>query len=654
MILDPGAHIDPEGHIDSDAAIGVLGLLAGALFERFTLQRNLVDLDDTCLHLTTALSLSPNDALRAPILAKLGTGVSTRFDMIGRMSDLDKAIQYHRQSLRLVGIEKLPSWCGTDIVQEVIDIGDQARKPLPDGHPSLVGIEHNLAFLHLHTAEPMLERAFFLFRQAVGEETGSAKERLSVAVDWSSCARSYGHPSTEDAYSHAMQQLNRCLVAYSTVDSQHEFLARPLTCIECSNLIADAASFAIQNEHYNKAVEIIEQGRTFIWSRMRRYHHPLDQLRRADSIRAAEFQRLSGDIERFAVTFESGSFSIPFSGTLSAHISFTPTRSPFHWHRELAEEWRNKLDNIRANVPGFRDFLQPLPFLRLWRAAVDGPVIIINHSSHRSDALVIIKKSQTVLCVPLPGDLDALWRLQESIGTHTYLYRSSTQMRIFGVREGVNRTENNTVYVLRGVWRGIVEPIVTLLRSHGVPEMSRIWWCPTGMLGILPIHAAGPYSPGSGKDVPDIYISSYTPTLSVLITAREVLKGADDHTPNLLFVGVSSSPRFTSLPSVRVECDVTRTFVPQGKTLLDEKVRSKNVLAELPNHSWVHFASHAAHSIDQPFDSSIILYDEEEFQLREFMMAHSTHARLAILSACDSAALSKSTPDEVLHLSAAI
>ncbi|KAJ7443596.1 CHAT domain-containing protein [Mycena galericulata] len=759
---------------DPRASLGVLTLLAGALFKRFTLQRNLDDLDATCDYLITALALYPNDIRCAPTLTKLGVAFSTRFEMVGRMSDLEKAIQYHRQSLALipaedenrptslhhlandlvkrfehlednsdldealelqreclqllpetdpmlvlalvsigrtlivrvrrftgqpsideqsdisnavqyhrdalalcpleppsqrspqnsaqrvmclssfvfclrVGVEKLSGWRGTDVVEEAIHYGTEVQTLLPEGHPSLVGIQRDLGFLHLHLAEPSLDRAFHLFRRAVGEETGSAKDRLSAAVDWASSARLYGHPSTEDAYSAAMQQLNRCLVAYSTVDSQHEFLARPLTRMECATLVADAASFAIDHDRTKQAVEIIEQGRTFIWSRMRGYRHPLDQLRQADRDRAEEFQRLSGEVERFAVTFDSTSFSSSLFHTFYGTSTTGPVLTGSLLRRKLASQWREKLEDIRANVAGFREFLHPLPFLRLRRAAVDGPVIILNHSSHRSDALIVLKKAQAPICVPLPGDMGALWRLQDAIGGYMYV-RSA---RLFSNKEGIPRTEENTAVFLRAIWRGIVEPIVAALRLHGILEMSRIWWCPTGMLGTFPVHAAGQYD-GAARNLPDLYISSYTPTLSALITAREALKGDNGDTPNLLIVGASGTTGYSPLPHVHRECEIARSFVPDGKDLLDSEAKSATVLAELPNHSWVHFASHAVQSIRQPLDSSIILHDNELLRLRHFMMAHPPRARLAFLSACESAAVSTSTPDEVLHLSAAI
>ena len=54
-----------------------------------------------------------------------------------------------------------------------------------------------------------------------------------------------------------------------------------------------------------------------------------------------------------------------------------------------------------------------------------------------------------------------------------------------------------------------------------------MWWCPTGPLTILPIHAAGHHADSVSGTTPtkqsvlDRVVSSYAPTLSALIRARQ-------------------------------------------------------------------------------------------------------------------------------------
>ena len=52
-------------------------------------------------------------------------------------------------------------------------------------------------------------------------------------------------------------------------------------------------------------------------------------------------------------------------------------------------------------------------------------------------------------------------------------------------------------------------------------ELLHMWWCTTGVLTFLPIHATGIYRKKAfpGSKLLDFVVSSYTPTLSSLITA---------------------------------------------------------------------------------------------------------------------------------------
>ena len=53
-------------------------------------------------------------------------------------------------------------------------------------------------------------------------------------------------------------------------------------------------------------------------------------------------------------------------------------------------------------------------------------------------------------------------------------------------------------------------------------DPPRIWWCATGPLAFLLIHAAGIYNKGkTGLNISDYVVSSYTPTLTALINATE-------------------------------------------------------------------------------------------------------------------------------------
>lgn len=81
------------------------------------------------------------------------------------------------------------------------------------------------------------------------------------------------------------------------------------------------------------------------------------------------------------------------------------------------------------------------------------------------------------------------------------------------------------------------------------------------------------------------------------------------------------------------------------------------VIGDLHKHSWVHFACHG-HQNPEPFHSSFELSAVSRgghLKILDIIAARLPDAQLAFLSACHGAAGDiKGTPDEVLHLAAAL
>lgn len=103
--------------------------------------------------------------------------------------------------------------------------------------------------------------------------------------------------------------------------------------------------------------------------------------------------------------------------------------------------------------------------------------------------------------------------------------------------------------------------------------------CPTSTLYALPIHAAGPQLP-KRHNLPDIYVSSYTPTFSALIQAREgIRKGyARSATPSLLVV----APPNSTIPMGEKEVQIIRDTpnIPLN-CIFDERTAAVVILSNL-------------------------------------------------------------------------
>lgn len=212
-------------------------------------------------------------------------------------------------------------------------------------------------------------------------------------------------------------------------------------------------------------------------------------------------------------------------------------------------------------------------------------------------------------------------------------------------------TTRKAMCVLRDIWMVIVGPIVARL-AQDLPDGSnkpRIWWCPTGVASKLPLHAAGPYVRGE-KNLSQIFISSYTPTLGTLIRARQArgdnLTAKDAR--SILIVGQPDTPGELALPNVVSEVQAIRNQIPQAFILLSLDGTKEAVLKEIREHNWLHLACSSNYDTKQPFHSSFSLYDGR-LTLLDMISRDLPHAELAFLSTSNSARVSDTLPDEALH-----
>ena len=189
----------------------------------------------------------------------------------------------------------------------------------------------------------------------------------------------------------------------------------------------------------------------------------------------------------------------------------------------------------------------------------------------------------------------------------------------------------------------------------------RIWWCPTGALTFLPIHAAGIYS-GNGQDCLANYaVSSYTPTLTALLHARE----HDDRHPvvepgRVLVIAQPNVAGLPTLPMTCMEADVIESLLPQGSLLRlgnfhpenrGDNVTVQGVLDVLPWATVLHLACHGDQVQNDPLASGFDLMDGR-LAVSQLMRLSLPRAQLAYLSACESAGADRELPDETLNLAA--
>ncbi|KDR67646.1 hypothetical protein GALMADRAFT_130099 [Galerina marginata CBS 339.88] len=636
----------PPGHRNRSSPLNSLG---SALRTRFDQLGQIEDLEDAISSHREALTLRPpGHPNRSLPLNSLSNALRTRFDQLGQIEDLEDAISSHREALTLrpsghpnrsYSLMSLGSALHTrfDQLGQIEDLEDaisSLRETLtlcPPGHPNHALSLNNLANtlqIRFHSLEQTvdLNESFTLYEQAANNLTSTSWHRLRAALDWAANSRHYHHKSLISAYVVSFRLLDHCFISRPTVQLQHKFLAGAEI---PKSLASDAASAAIDAGELVVAVELLEQGRAILWSKIEGYRHPLDQLRQVDSELADQVEILSRQLEQLALS--SNSRSLDSGGP----VLRTSLDAQFRKHRILSEDWEKAVETVRQ-VDGFHDFLQAVPFSTLQTAASAGPVILVNISKYRSDAIILGSENPPVL-VTLPdvhpGDLKKLIEqldFARDFSLHSY-------------------SSKEFVPILRELWNIIVSPVVSRLTDLGVQEKSRIWWCPTSELCALPLHAAGPYRP-SERNLPDIYISSYIPTLSALIRAR-VNPISQAIVPKLVVVGQPGE----DLPSIQEEIGIIQQLGNSVDIITGAQANRKTVLHVLQHHSWAHFACHGhLGDKDKPFLASFQLHDGVHLTLLDLMQARLPNAELAFLSACHSVASDLVTPDETIHLAAAL
>ena len=150
----------------------------------------------------------------------------------------------------------------------------------------------------------------------------------------------------------------------------------------------------------------------------------------------------------------------------------------------------------------------------------------------------------------------------------------------------------------------------------------------------------------------DLYIPSYTPTLSALIESRDPSTELQPSTrPSLLLVAQPER----SLPGVKGEIKMIQRIDIEVERLVFKDATTSTVLDGLRRHELVHFACHGNLEIGKPFGASFKLYGDDRLKLLDIVHSRLPTAQFAFLSACHTAEITEeSIADEGLHLAAAL
>ncbi|KAH8991526.1 CHAT domain-containing protein [Lactarius akahatsu] len=481
-------------------------------------------------------------------------------------------------------------------------------------------LTRSMSFPGHRTQDP--EEALEMLSQCVNDGHANLPDRFHLARLWASFARGFRHPSVSTAYETAMSLMQDNLLLAPTLQLQHATLT---TSDLTHSMPLDYASFQVDLHRFKEAVETLERGRALLWTEMRHLRANVDQLTKADPDLGRKFAAVGRDLEELTKSVPpSHKLSID-DGAADDLRAVDPFGRLLLKQRKLMKERDNLISQIQA-LPGFDCFLTSPSFDTLRSAASSGPVIIINHSTWRSDILILLHNTSPSL-IPTPHDFyDRANVLKDRLlySRHKYGLDSS-------------HYDETLASVLEELYKLVGKPVINRLRQLNIPEQSR---------GPIPSDD------GVVRYFLDLYICSYTPTLSALIQSRNRDSGSrSSDRPSILLVAQPDP----SLPTVGGEIQVVRGLNTEVTSLISKAATPAAVIDGFHHNRFVHFACHGTLEAGKPFEAGFELYGDKRLTLLEIVRSDLPTAEFAFLSACHTAEVTEgSVIDEGLHLAAAV
>ena len=277
-------------------------------------------------------------------------------------------------------------------------------------------------------------------------------------------------------------------------------------------------------------------------------------------------------------------------------------------------------------------------------------------SRFRSDVFLIRHESISVLELPLLKHSD----LQTYFQLFLEALPMATKVRLHHQANGKMKK------VLEWLWDVAVGPVFEELGFTAMPPEGsawpRVWWIGSGLLNLLPLHAAGyDDTSDSTKNALDRVISSYATTIKSLAYARENAPETSAlQVQNAVLVSMPETPEQTSLPFAKAEVEILQTLLPSQCPSITVRVvpnpTRDNVLSAVKNAQILHLSCHGFGATD-PSQSMLLLND---WKTSPLIVSDLTSAKIqlpqfAYLSACHtSSSRDLNLLDESIHLSSGV
>lgn len=260
---------------------------------------------------------------------------------------------------------------------------------------------------------------------------------------------------------------------------------------------------------------------------------------------------------------------------------------------------------IRA-LPGFETFPRTHSTTKFTKLARHGPIVCFSTTGDVTYAFLVTRDQVEVLQLREINYKD----LQRHV---KLLVRGKSPASVATSK----RAENNEHVreTLQWLWDFAVKPVLhhlKLIKKTSPERLPRIWWVTSGLLGLLPLHAAGSGWGTSMENTMSHVVSSYIPSLKALAyTRKKQPRPLGDPGTELLVISVPEKKGYKKL-NVRAEVDgVVKNFLPDTvKSSVFSMPSRKEALEKLKSANIAHFICHGISEATSPSQGGLELADE--------------------------------------------
>ncbi|MHA6801349.1 CHAT domain-containing protein [Bounagaea algeriensis] len=465
---------------------------------------------------------------------------------------------------------------------------------IPDGMPARADVALRLgeALRELHRRSGRRRNyrwARKVLTEAAEQSTAPADQRLRAAETAARLA------ADAQRWSDAAESFSQAVQLLPLVPRGKRVVASPEVQRDWALLTADAVACTIEAGLPQRAVELLEHGRTAVLTDFLPTGGELGALHRGKPELADEAVRLRRLLDR---------------------PTAEPVLTPVDDRTRSADAWHELLGRIRTVDS---EHLRPAPFDELATTAAQagadyGAIVLPNISRYRSDALIVF--GGRLVTVPLPG------ASPEAV----------TEQAHTALDAALRRDEQRLGECLHWSWEQLVRPVLERMGYHRSPgsgqRWPRVWWCTHGSTAHLPLHAA---TAADGTSALECVVSSYVPTLGAL---RRTRGQQPAETSALVAAGSAGGPARELPPRNQV---VARYW--PGAEVLGADASTDEVLRRLPRAGWVHVCERSAAYPSRPAAASVLSREPEaSLGVVEIGQVRLEAAELCVLGHCATAA----------------